>query len=223
ICEDCWYPAGPMAWQADHGAELLININGSPYHAGKRVERERMIAGRAADYGAFVAYVNTVGGQDELVFDGNSVVFGPRGEMLAHASSFQEELLLCDIDAGPAPFQRPLEEIRHEAEGAARLELEVTEVPIESKPAADRRPLKPQVAEPLEGASEIYAAVVLGTRDYIHKQRFKKVIVGLSGGVASALTATVAADALGPENVIGVRMPSRHTSDESLEDAAAVA
>jgi NAD+ synthase (glutamine-hydrolysing) len=201
----------------------MVNINGSPFHAGKRVERERMIAGRAADYGAFVAYVNTVGGQDELVFDGNSVVFGPRGEMLAHASSFQEELLLCDIDAGPVPFHRPLEKIRHEAEGAARLELEVTEVPIESKPVASRRPLKPQVAQPLDGAAEIYAAVVLGTRDYIHKQRFKKVIIGLSGGVDSALTATVAADALGPENVIGVRMPSRHTSDESLEDAAAVA
>ena len=223
VCEDCWYPSGPMAWQAEHGAELMVNINGSPFHAGKRIERERMVAGRAADYGAFVAYVNTVGGQDELVFDGNSVVFGPRGEMLAHAASFREELLLCDVDAGPVPFHRPLEKIRHEAEGAARLELDVTEVLIHSKPEAGRPPLKPQVAEPLEGAAEVYAAVVLGTRDYIHKQRFKKVIIGMSGGVDSALTATVAADALGPENVIGVRMPSRHTSDESLEDAAAVA
>jgi NAD+ synthase (glutamine-hydrolysing) len=223
VCEDCWYPSGPMAWQADHGAELLVNINGSPYHAGKRIERERMVAGRAADYGAYVAYVNTIGGQDELVFDGNSVVFGPRGEVLAHASSFQEELLLCDIDAGPLPFHRPLEKIRHEAEGAARLELEVTEIAIESRLASSRTHLEPRMAEPLEGAPEIYAAVVLGTRDYIHKQRFKKVIVGLSGGVDSALTAAIAADALGPENVIGVRMPSRHTSEESLEDAAAVA
>jgi len=223
VCEDCWYPSGPMAWQADHGAELLININGSPYHAGKRVERERMVAERAEDYGAYVAYVNTVGGQDELVFDGNSVVFGPRGEMLAHASSFQEELLLCDIDAGPVPFHRPLEKIRHEAEGAARLELEVTEIAIGSRPDSHRKALQPQLATPLEGAPEIYAAVVLGTRDYIHKQRFKKVIIGLSGGVDSALTAVVAADALGPENVIGVRMPSRHTSEASLEDAAAVA
>jgi NAD+ synthase (glutamine-hydrolysing) len=223
VCEDCWYPSGPMAWQADHGAELLVNINGSPFHAGKRIERERMVAGRAADYGAYVAYVNTVGGQDDLVFDGNSVVFGPRGEMLAHASSFQEELLLCDIEPGPLPFHRPLENIRHEAEGAARLELEVTEIAINTKPAPDRQPLEPQLATPLEGASEIYAAVVLGTRDYIHKQRFKKVIIGLSGGVDSALTATIAADALGPENVIGVRMPSRHTSEESLDDAAGVA
>ena len=223
VCEDCWYPAGPMAWQAEHGAELLVNINGSPYHAGKRVERERMVADRAADYGAFVAYVNTVGGQDELVFDGNSVVFGPRGEMLAHASSFREELLYCDIEAGPVPFHRPLEKIRHEAEGAERLELEVSEVEVSAAPAARRKRGANPITQPLEGAAEIYAAIVLGTHDYIAKQRFQKVIVGLSGGVDSALTAAVAADALGPENVIGVRMPSRHTSPESLEDAAALA
>jgi NAD+ synthase (glutamine-hydrolysing) len=223
VCEDCWYPAGPMAWQAEHGAELLININGSPFHAGKRIEREHMVAGRAADYGAYVVYVNTVGGQDELVFDGNSVVFGPRGEMLAHASSFREEVLYCDIDAGPVPFHRPLEKIRHEAEGAARLELEVSEIELESATAPERRADEHPLTTPLEGAAEIYAAIVLGTHDYITKQRFKKVIVGLSGGVDSALTAAVAADALGPENVIGVRMPSRHTSPESLEDAGAVA
>ena len=223
ICEDCWYPSGPMAWQAEHGAEVLININGSPYHAAKRVERERMVAERAADYGAYVAYVNTVGGQDELVFDGNSVVFGPRGEILAHASSFKEEMLVCDIDAGPVPFHRPLEKIRHEAEGAARLELEVTEVPVPRDPHPERAAIKPRLEQPLEGAEEIYAAVVLGTRDYVRKQGIKKVLIGLSGGVDSALTAAVAADALGPDNVIGVRMPSRHTSKESLDDAAELA
>ena len=223
ICEDCWYPSGPMAWQADHGAEVLININGSPFHAGKRVEREKMVAERAADYGAFVAYVNTVGGQDELVFDGNSVVFGPRGEMLAHASSFQEELLLCDIDAGPVPFHRPLEKIRHEAEGAARLELEVMDVPLHSAERDHRAAIEPRMAEPLEGAAEIYTAVVLGTHDYVQKQNIKKVLIGLSGGIDSALTAVVAADALGPDNVIGVRMPSRHTSAERLEDAGQLA
>ena len=223
VCEDCWYPAGPMAWQAEHGAEVLININGSPFHAGKRIEREKMVAERATDYGAYVVYVNTVGGQDELVFDGNSVVIDPRGNVLAHAASFQEELLVCDIDAGPVPFHRPLEQIRHEAEGAERLELEISEVTVEPAAAAEREPIAPRLATPLEGVEEIYAAVVLGTRDYIHKQRFQKVLVGLSGGVDSALTAVIAADALGAQNVVGVRMPSRYTSRESLDDAAATA
>jgi len=98
VCEDCWFPSGPMAWQAHHGAQLLININGSPYHYGKRAPREAMVGGRAADYGAFVAWVNTVGGQDELVFDGNSVVFDPRGKLLAHAESMVPDFLVTDVD-----------------------------------------------------------------------------------------------------------------------------
>jgi len=225
VCEDCWYPSGPMAWEAHHGAELLININGSPYHAGKRAEREAMVAERAATYGAFVAYVNTVGGQDELVFDGNSVVYGPRGEVLAHAASFVEELLVCDVDIEAARRVRPVEKIRYEAEGAERLELLVSEVPLNRPAGASdvKPPIAVRKAEPLEGAEEIYSAVVLGTHDYIRKQDFEKVVIGLSGGVDSALTAAIACDALGPENVIGVRLPSRHTSAESLEDAGLVA
>jgi NAD+ synthase (glutamine-hydrolysing) len=223
ICEDCWFPSGPMAWQAHHGAEVMININGSPYHAGKRAPREAMVADRAGDYGAFIAWVNTVGGQDELVFDGNSVVFDPHGKVVAHAGSFLEELLVCDLQVG-SPVHRPVEKIRREAEGAERLGLEVTEVPVGS-PEGDRsRPSLPtRIAVPLEGAAEIYAAVVLGTHDYIRKQGFQKVVIGMSGGVDSALTAAIACDALGPENVIGVRMPSRHSSPESLEDAGQVA
>ena len=223
VCEDCWYPSGPMAWQAHHGAELMININGSPYHAGKRAPREAMVAGRAANYGAFVAWVNTVGGQDELVFDGNSAVFGPHGEVLAHAPSFVEDLLVYDIDVN-AIGRRPIEEIRREAEGAERLELTVSEVALRSTSSDLSRPaIPPRIVTPLEGAAEIYAAVVLGTHDYIRKQGFEKVLIGLSGGVDSALTAAIACDALGPENVLGVRLTSRHTSTESIEDAGLVA
>ncbi|HEV2476317.1 MAG TPA: nitrilase-related carbon-nitrogen hydrolase, partial [Candidatus Dormibacteraeota bacterium] len=219
VCEDCWFPAGPMAWEADHGAQLLININGSPYHYGKRAPREAMVAGRARDYGSWVAWVNTVGGQDELVFDGNSVVIDPKGNVVARAGSFVEELLVYDIDT-KRPLHRPTENLRREAQAAEGLELEVSEVLAgERKSDRPRPPLAGTVAIPLEGPAEIYAAVVLGTHDYMRKQGFEKVVVGMSGGVDSALTAAIACDALGPQNVIGVRMPSRHTSAESLEDA----
>jgi len=141
VCEDCWFPSGPMAWQAHHGAQLLININGSPYHYGKRAPREAMVGGRAADYGAFVAWVNTVGGQDELVFDGNSVVFDPRGKLLAHAESMVPDFLVTDVDTNK-PVHHVPEKLRYEAEAAARLELDVTEVPLSG--AAGRGP-KPAI------------------------------------------------------------------------------
>ncbi len=223
VCEDCWFPSGPMAWQAHHGARLLININGSPYHYGKRVPRESMVAERASAYGAFVAWVNTVGGQDELVFDGNSVVFDPYGKPLSHAESMVPDFLVTDIDT-EAPVHVFVEELRHEAEGARRLDLEVSEVLVSSKPnPRPKPPIQNRLAQPLEGAAEIYGAVVLGACDYMRKQGFEKVVIGMSGGVDSALTAAIACDALGPQNVIGVRMASRHTSAESLEDAGLVA
>ncbi len=223
VCEDCWFPSGPMAWQAHHGAKLLININGSPYHYGKRAPREAMVGGRAADYGAFVAWVNTVGGQDELVFDGNSVVFDPRGKLIAHAESLVPDLLVCDFDP-LQPIHNSPEKLRYEAEAAQRLDLDVSDVAVNAAAKAGPRPaIKNRLAKPLEGAAEIYAAVVLGTGDYMRKQGFQKVVIGMSGGVDSALTAAIACDALGPENVIGVRMPSRHTLAESLDDAGMTA
>ena len=223
VCEDCWFPSGPMAWQAHHGAQLLININGSPYHYGKRAPREAMVGGRAADYGAFVAWVNTVGGQDELVFDGNSVVFDPRGKLLAHAESMVPDFLVTDVDTNK-PVHHVPEKLRYEAEAAARLELDVTEVPLFGAAGRGPKPaIQNRLTQPLEGAAEIYTAVVLATHDYMRKQGFSKVVIGMSGGVDSALTAAIACDALGPENVIGVRMPSRHTSSESLDDAGMTA
>lgn len=223
VCEDSWFPAGPMAWEAAHGAQLLININGSPYHYGKRTPREAMVAERATDYGTYVAWVNTVGGQDELVFDGNSLVLDPKGRVIAHAASFVEELLLCDMPTA-VPLHRPQEKLRRESEAAEGLELEVSEVMVGApRDLAEKPPLERRMAQPLDGAEEIYAAVVLATRDYMRKQGFQKVVIGMSGGVDSALTAAIACDALGPANVIGVRMPSRHTSGQSLEDAGVTA
>ena len=205
ICEDAWYPSGPLSVQALHGAELLVNINGSPYHAGKREARETMIRTRAMDARAFMAWVNTSGGQDELVFDGNSVVYGPEGQVIAHAPSFEETLLVGDLDAGSV-FSERLHDtrLRREAQEPVHVDMAVTEVEVGDRKHAPRKWLRAPIAEPLEGPAEVYAAVVTGTRDYVHKNGFAKVVLGLSGGVDSALTAAIAADALGPQNVIGV-------------------
>jgi NAD+ synthase (glutamine-hydrolysing) len=227
ICEDAWYPAGPISVQAAHGAELLLNINGSPYHREKRDSRERMIATRAMDSRAFVGWVNLVGGQDELVFDGNSLVFGPEGETLARAASFREELLVADLDIGSV-FSERLHDtrLRKEAANPLHFDLEVSEVIVTDRSSghAAARPQQNPVTPPLEGSAEVYAALVTGTGDYVRKSGiFERVVLGLSGGVDSALTAAVAVDALGEQNVTGVLMPSRYTSKESLEDAELVA
>jgi NAD+ synthase (glutamine-hydrolysing) len=221
ICEDAWYPSGPLSVQTLHGAELLVNINGSPYHAGKRESRETMIRTRAMDARAFMAWVNTCGGQDELVFDGNSVIYGPEGQVIAHAPSFEETLLVGDLDAGSV-FSERLHDtrLRREAQEPLHVDLAVSVVEVGTVERAARKWLRAPIAEPLEGPAEVYAAVVTGTRDYVRKNGFAKVVLGLSGGVDSALTAAIAADALGPQNVIGVLMPSRYTSEENLEDAA---
>ena len=226
ICEDAWYPAGPITLQAQLGAEVLVNINGSPYHAGKRVGRERMIATRAMDARAFVCWVNTIGGQDELVFDGNSVIFDPEGDVVARAPSFQEDLLVADIDVG-AVFGERLRDtrLRREAVGPVQVDLKVSEEIVsesvrERSPGPPRRPITP----PVMGAAEVYAALVLGTGDYVRKTgAFEKAVIALSGGIDSSLTAAVAAHALGAANVVGVLLPSRFTSTESSEDARALA
>ena len=221
ICEDAWYPSGPVSVQALHGAELLVNINGSPYHAGKREARETMIRTRAMDSRAFMAWVNTTGGQDELVFDGNSVIFGPEGQVIGHAPSFEETLLVGDLDAGSVFGERLHDtRLRREAQEPLHVDLEVSEVAVGNRPHRARKWLRAPVEVPLEGPAEVYAALVTGTRDYLRKNGFVKAVLGLSGGVDSALTAAIAADALGPQNVIGVLMPSRYTSVENLEDAA---
>ena len=226
ICEDIWYPTGPATDQGYAGAEVLANISASPYHRGKRLWRERMLATRAADTGSFVAYVNMIGGQDELVFDGSSCIFDARGDLIARSPAFIEDLLITDLDI-EGVFQQRLHDPRlrktqSEMSDRVRFYSVSPTPPADALPDfADARP--GQIAPPLSDADEVYAALVLGTRDYVVKNGFNEVVVGLSGGIDSALTATIAVDALCPAAVHGVLMPSRYSSPGSLADARALA
>ncbi len=208
VCEDVWYPDGPIAEQSRAGARLIVNINGSPFHAGRRVERERMLSQRAAANRVFLAYVNMVGGQDELVFDGGSMVLGPCGKLVARSSQFEEELLVVDLELDD-------ESTNPGAHG------------IETVSVRTSAPDHPSLAEHqptlYDGDGEVYAALVLGTRDYVRKCGFDRVLIAMSGGIDSSLVAAIASDALGPENVIGVSMPSRFSSEGSVLDARALA
>ncbi len=223
ICEDIWYPAGPPEIQAlQGGARLLVNISASPYHAGKAATREQMLVTRATDNAAVVAFCNLVGGQDELVFDGGSVIIDERGQAIARGAQFAEDFIVADVDLS-AVFRRRLHDPRRRKAAAAPL-TNVSLPEIAPTPAQPDRPtLTPHIIEPLPPLAEIYQALVLGTRDYVRKNGFAKVVIGLSGGIDSSLVACIAADALGPENVVGVAMPSRYTSDMSNTDAALLA
>ena len=222
VCEDIWYAAGPASVQREAGAQLIVNINGSPYHAGKRHTREPMLASRAADNGLFVAYVNMVGGQDELVFDGDSMVIGPDGELLARAGQFREELLVTDLELDTVARRRP--QPRQETQPSARPAGEPRRVHVSADRDEDvRPPIAPRRADPLDPVGEVYQALVTGTRDYVRKNGFDKVVVSLSGGIDSALTFCIAADALGSERVVGVTMPSRYSSEGSIADSRALA
>jgi NAD+ synthase (glutamine-hydrolysing) len=223
VCEDIWYAVGPTNAQALAGAELIVNINSSPFSDQKPAFREKMLATRAADNHVIVAYVNMVGGQDELVFDGSSLVFDPSGELLCQGKAFEEELLLVDLDVAGV-FRERLHDprrrkghLRHEADRPAQ----VIQIDSQRRHVVDRPPLPPRepVCE-LEPIEEIYRALVLGTRDYVCKTGFRQVVIALSGGIDSSLVATIAVDALGPQNVLGVSMPSRYSSPGSKDDAA---
>jgi NAD+ synthase (glutamine-hydrolysing) len=213
ICEDVWSPTGPLAEQAAGGAELNININGSPFHAGKADARRRMLATRAADASCALAYVNQVCGQDELVFDGGSMVFDADGDLIARADLFQEELLVTDVVIEPVYRKRLLDPRGRRTEEPMRL------VTISDVPVAHDEPTPVRIAAQPSAAAELYGALVLGTGDYVRKNGFTDVVIGLSGGIDSTLVACVAVDALGAEHVHGVAMPSRYSSDGSKSDA----
>jgi NAD+ synthase (glutamine-hydrolysing) len=215
ICEDAFSPTGPIATQAAGGAELVVNINASPYYANRLAERERMLATRASDASCALVYVNQVGGQDELVFDGASMVFDAHGELVARAGQFTEQTMVCDVEVLPV-FRKRLLDPRGRATDAPLPVVEVSSGPRVDDPDDVCRP---GVAAMLPPVHEVYEALVTGTRDYVHKNGFTDVAVGLSGGIDSSLVAVVAADAVGPEHVHGVLMPSRYSSDHSLGDA----
>lgn len=227
ICEDIWYTRGPCQVQAlQGGAQVLINISASPYRVHYGHQRERMIATRAADNTAFVAYCNLVGGQDELVFDGHSLVCGPDGEIITRGPQFEEAFIVANLEVRNVLRQRfhgPHRRRKEALEKSSIDELSEIElaVLIEDKPKQER--VIPTIARPLERRAEVYKALVLGTRDYVRKNGFSKVVLGLSGGVDSSLTAVIAAEAVGSENVVGVSMPSRYSSQHSLHDAATLA
>jgi NAD+ synthase (glutamine-hydrolysing) len=219
ICEDAWSPTGPVAAQAAGGAELVVNLNASPYYRGRLAERERMLATRAADASCTLVYVNQVGGQDELVFDGASLVFGDNGDVLDSAAQFEESVVVVDVDIRPV-FRKRLLDPRGRAIAMPLPVLSITEE-ARQPPDADRLPRL--MAEPLRREEEVYRALVVGTRDYVTKNGFGDVVIGLSGGIDSSLVATIAADALGAGHVHGVSMPSRYSSDHSKDDARLLA
>jgi NAD+ synthase (glutamine-hydrolysing) len=228
VCEDIWYPQGPHAAQAQAGAQLLINISASPYSAGKTAARERMLATRAADAVAIVAFCNLVGGQDELVFDGGSLILDEQGELIARGAQFREDLLVVDLDVNNVFRQRLHDPRRRKTSGLVSAKEEEASVAYVQLPTDEKEKPRPAlpgfpVVEWLPRLDEVYEALKLGTYEYVRKNGFEKVVIGLSGGIDSSLVACIAADALDPVNVTGVFMPSRYSAEISETDAATLA
>jgi NAD+ synthase (glutamine-hydrolysing) len=224
ICEDIWYPEGPVKAQALIGEALLIvNINASPYHMGKWKEREKMLSTRANDNRVFILYNNLVGGQDELVFDGMGMIFNPQGETMLRGNQFEEELITADVDLDEV-FQARLHDPKWRNEKEKFKSETIDKLIIGKKIPQRKKPkLKRINPEPLSPIAEVYNALVLGTKDYLGKNGFSKAVLGLSGGIDSALVSVIAKDALGKENVISVFMPSEYTSRRSYKDARKLA
>jgi len=228
ICEDIWYPEGPARIQSLAGAEVIININASPYHIGKGRFSEDMLSTRASDNIIIIAYLNSVGGQDELVFDGHSIVVDQEGSVIARGEQFEEDMIIMDLNLEGITMKRlhaPLR--RREVMKLGKSLIEKFELPRSRKSQRKKPPISPRsssgVHVVLDPPEEIYKALVLGTSDYVHKNGFKGVVLGLSGGIDSALVASLAVDSLGKNNVTGLFMPSPYTSRESRKDAFALA
>ncbi len=215
ICEDIWYPDGVEREGVLSGAELIVNVNASPYHLGKYSFKESFLKARAEDNLCFVAYLNTVGGQDELVFDGRSLVLSPGGEIVARAKAFEEDLLSVSLDLEEVRRKRLVDLRWREASSRFSERRE----PATTLSVKKEKYLKPRLEKSPESEEELYRAITLGLRDYTRKNGFGRVVLGLSGGIDSSLVCVLAADALGKEAVVGVYMPSQFSSRESYEDA----
>ena len=222
ICEDIWYPGGPTTSQSlKGGAELVVNISASPYYARKEHTRKRMLATRAADNVVIVAFNNLVGGQDELIFDGGSMILDQKGELICQGKQFEEDFIVADLCLDGV-FRQRIHDPRRRKEKRIRSSIHdenIKKISLKKIKQKDNPPLPESVFEPLSRMEEIYRALRLGVFDYVRKNGFKKVVIGLSGGIDSSLVATVAVDALGSDNVTGIAMPSSFSSQASLEDA----
>lgn len=219
ICEDIWHCDGPARIQSLAGAEVIININSSPYERDKHLKREKILCERSSQNMVMIAYLNSVGGQDELVFDGFSMVYDHRGCLMAREKQFKEDMMIMDLDIEQVRRFRKVK-ISSEKHKMTRLTGKVEKIKIPAFKHAERKSLLLFYIEPvLQCEEEIYRALVLGTSDYIRKNGFKGVVIGLSGGIDSSLVGSIAVDAIGRENVTGLFMPSGFTSKESREDA----
>lgn len=221
ICEDIWYPGDPIKSQVLLGnAQLIINLSSSPYYSGKPEIREKMITTRARDYNSLIAFCNLVGGQDELVFDGSSFVTDENGEILVRSSSFEEDLIFCDLNTDKV-FRSRLHDpkTRKKKYKMSFDENKVETIVLENIKKKKKTKLKPSTNKRLDRNSELLSALVMGTKDYVKKNGFKKVVLGLSGGIDSSIVAAIATEALGNKNVIGVSMPSMFSSKGSIKDA----
>ena len=222
ICEDIWYPMGPTVLQCGAGAEVIVNINASPFHAGKRIEREAMLSDRSSTHQVFLGYANTVGGQDELVFDGSSVVVDSDGHIITRGISFDEDLIVADLDMGFYSGRNPENQNRNPITSSDFGEARNVFVSSFAPNSKAELSILRDVSE-LSEMEEVYHALVMGTGDYVRKSGFTKAVIGLSGGIDSALTCVIAVDALGCDNVVGVGMTSRYSSDGSIIDAKELA
>ena len=222
ICEDIWYRDGPAQWATtDGGAEIILNLSASPYHRSKGISRERMFVTRCIEHGCYLVFCNTIGGQDELVFDGHSLVIDPKGNILARGKQFEEDLIIVDINSRIATStrqhgKRSQQQVMNTTD---RVRTVTIQRHAKTRPAIEQQ----QLRQPLDEEAEIYQALQLGTKDYFHKNGFRHAVLGLSGGIDSALSLAIAVDALGAISLSAVMMPSRYTASHNQDDARELA